>query len=273
MEEQLLATQDQSPVIAALAYGIIFLVLLTTGLLLFFHYSRRKIIQKELEKADLKLQHQKTILKATISTQEEERKRIAQDLHDAISARLNVVSLTANLLLDDDDLNEEQKSSLEHILGITTTTLESSRKIAHDLLPPILDKFGLKVALEELFDDFTKSKQLQIKHSIDDLDFLSKTNQLHVFRIVQELINNATRHGDASRMQIELEREPGHRFILMCKDNGNGFDVSKIKKKSGIGLQNIKSRTSILECTLHVDSEIDKGSIFTIQSRNNEQSN
>lgn len=273
MEKQFLIIQDQGSIIAALAYGIIFLVLLTTGLLLFFHYSRRKIIQKELEKAALKLEHQKTILQATISTQEEERKRIAQDLHDAISARLNVVSLTANLLIDDEGLSEEQKSSLEHILGITTTTLESSRKIAHDLLPPILDKFGLKVALEELFDDFTKSKQLQIKHSIDDLDFLSKTNELHVFRIVQELINNATRHGDASRMQIELEREPGHRFTLMCKDNGNGFDVSKIKKKSGIGLQNIKSRTSILECTLHVDSVIDKGSIFTIQSRNNEQSN
>ncbi len=267
MEIQFLTIQDQSEVITALAYGIIFLVLLTTGLLLFFHYSRRKIIQKELEKAALRLEHQKTILQATIATQEEERKRIAQDLHDAISARLNVVSLTANLLLDDDGLNEDQKASLEHILGITTTTLESSRKIAHDLLPPILDKFGLKVALEELFDDFTKSKQLQIKHSIDDLDFLSKTNELHVFRIVQELINNATRHGDASRLKIELQKETENRFILTCKDNGNGFDVSKIKKKSGIGLQNIKSRTAILECSLHAESEIDKGSIFTIQSK------
>lgn len=270
MEKQFLIIQDQGSVIAALAYGIIFLVLLTTGLLLFFHYSRRKIIQKELEKADLKLQHQKKILKATISTQEEERKRIAQDLHDAISARLNVVSLTANLLLDDDDLNEAQKLSVEHILGITSTTLESSRKIAHDLLPPILDKFGLKVALEELFDDFTKSKQLQIKHNIDDLGFLSKTNELHIFRIVQELINNATRHGDASRLKVLLQKETGNRFTLTCKDNGNGFDVSKIKKKSGIGLQNIKSRTSILECSLHVESEIDKGSLFTIQSKNHE---
>ena len=267
MEKQFLIIQDQGSVIAALAYGIIFLVLLTTGLLLFFHYSRRKIIQKELEKAALRLEHQKTILQATIATQEEERKRIAQDLHDAISARLNVVSLTANLLLDDDDLNEEQKSSLEHILGITTTTLESSRKIAHDLLPPILDKFGLKVALEELFDDFSKTKQVQIKYDIDELDFLSKTNDLHVFRIAQELINNAIRHGDASRMNIVLEKEDENSFTLICKDNGNGFDVSKISKKSGIGLQNIKSRTAILECNLHVESEIDKGSIFTIQSK------
>lgn len=270
MEIQLTIIQNQGSVIAALVYGIIFLVLLTTGLLLFFHYSRRKIIQKELEKAALRLEHQKTILQATIATQEEERKRIAQDLHDAISARLNVVSLTTNLLLDDDDINEEQKSSLEHILGVTTTTLESSRKIAHDLLPPILDKFGLKVALEELFEDFTKSKQIQIKYDIDELEFLSKTNDLHVFRIAQELINNAVRHGDASRMNIQLKKEGANRFLFTCKDNGNGFDVKKIKKKSGIGLQNIKSRTAILECNLHVESEIDKGSTFTIQSKNNE---
>jgi signal transduction histidine kinase len=270
MEKQLLIIQDQDSVVAALAYGIIFLVLLTTGLLLFFHYSRRTIIKKELEKAALKLQHQKTILQATIATQEEERKRIAQDLHDAISARLNVVSLTTNLLLDDEGVTEEQKESLEHILGITTTTLESSRKIAHDLLPPILDKFGLKVALEELFEDFTKSKQVQIKYDIDELDFLSKTNDLHVFRIAQELINNATRHGDASRMNIQLKKEKENRFIFTCKDNGNGFDVQKVKKQSGIGLQNIKSRTAILECDLHVESEIDKGSIFTIQSKNTE---
>ncbi|WP_299679932.1 ATP-binding protein [uncultured Dokdonia sp.] len=267
MEKQFLFIQDQNSIIAALAYGIIFLVLLTTGLLLFFHYSRRKIIQKELEKAALKLEHQKTILQATIATQEEERKRIAQDLHDAISARLNVVSLTTNLLLDDDTINEEQKVSLEHILGVTTTTLESSRKIAHDLLPPILDKFGLKVALEELFDDFIKSQQLQIKHDIDELEFLSKTNNLHVFRIAQELINNAVRHGDASRMNIQLKKEGENRFIFTCKDNGNGFDVKKVRKQSGIGLQNINSRAAILECDLHIESEIDKGSLFTIQSK------
>ncbi len=269
MEEQFLAIQDQSVVIAALAYGIIFLVLLTTGLLLFFHYSRRKIIQKELEKIGLKLTHQKQILKATISTQEEERRRIAQDLHDAISARLNVVSLTANLMLEDEDLNKEQHESIEHILGVTTTTLESSRKIAHDLLPPILDKFGLKVALEELFEDFTKSTRLQIIYDIDDIKLSSKTNELHVFRIAQELINNATRHGEATSMNIQLAKNK-HGFIVTCKDNGKGFDVDQVTKNSGIGLQNIKSRASILECNLHIESTINEGSTFIIQSKHHE---
>lgn len=265
MESISLTIQGTNTVIAALAYGIIFLVLLMCGLLLFFHYSRRKIIQKELEKIELKLAHQKQILKATINTQEKERKRIAQDLHDSISAKLNVVSLTTNMLLDDATIDKERRSSLQHILNITTTTLESSRKIAHDLLPPILDKFGLKVALEELFEDFTKTSQLQIVHDIDTIDTLDKTNQLHLFRIVQELINNATRHGNATSLKISLEKEENG-FKLNCTDNGSGFDVKKVSEKSGLGLQNIKSRASILACDVLIDSNDNRGSTFIIQS-------
>ncbi|MFT5230724.1 MAG: two-component system NarL family sensor kinase, partial [Candidatus Azotimanducaceae bacterium] len=91
--------ESQEQLIAILVYGIIFIVLLTTGLMFFFFYSRKKIIEKEFEKIELQLKNQEEILQATIDTQEEERKRIAQDMHDAISSKLNVISLTTNLLL------------------------------------------------------------------------------------------------------------------------------------------------------------------------------
>lgn len=269
MEIQYISIQTQTSVVAALVYGIIFLVLLTTGLLLFFHYSRRKITEKDIEKINLKLEYQRQILRNTISTQEEERKRIAQDLHDAISSKLNVISLTAHMLLESEDLSKEQKSSINHILGVTTNTIESSRKIAHDLLPPILDKFGLKVALEELFDDFMKGSHLQILYEIETIQGLSQTKELHIFRIIQELINNAVRHGQATQMTIDLLNKPLG-FELNCKDNGSGFIIDKLHKKSGIGLQNIKSRTVILESSLHIDSQPDKGSTFTITSPRHE---
>lgn len=269
MEIQYLTIQTQASVVAALVYGIIFLVLLTSGLLLFFHYSRRKIVQKEIEKVNLKLEYQRQILRATINTQEEERKRIAQDLHDDISSKLNVVSLTANMLLENDDLSLEQKTSVKHILGVTTNTIESSRKIAHDLLPPILDKFGLKVALEELFDDFIKGSNLQILHDIETIPDLSQTKELHLFRIVQELLNNALKHGQATQMSIDLLHKPLG-FELSCKDNGTGFSVDALHKKSGIGLQNIKSRAAILESNLQIDSTPNKGSKFTLISPRHE---
>jgi signal transduction histidine kinase len=262
MEKELSASQEQ--IIGALVYGIIFLVLVTLGLILFFYYSRKKIIDKEVEKVNIKLDHQKKILQTTIKVQEKERNRIAQDLHDAISSKLNVVSLTTNVLIDDDSINNEQRDALKHILDITTKTLESARKIAHELMPPILDKFGLKVALEELFEEFTSNTDLKITHTLESLDILDKNSELHIFRIAQELINNALVHGKADTLQMELKKET-EGFTLVFTDNGSGFDLESNKKKPGIGLQNIKSRVAILNGQLFVESSQNLGSIFTIK--------
>ena len=102
-----------------------------------------------MEKAHLEIAYQKELLQATILTQEEERKRIAQDLHDAISSKLNVVSLNANFLIEKDITLEDTHRIGEGIQKVTKSVLESSRRIAHDLLPPTLEKFGLKAALED----------------------------------------------------------------------------------------------------------------------------
>ncbi len=261
MEEVEFATQEQ--IIGALAYGIIFLVLVTLGLILFFYYSRKKIIEKEIEKVNIKLNHQKKILQNTIKVQEKERNRIAQDLHDAISSKLNVVSLTTNVLIEDDSVSKDHKEALQHILDITTRTLESSRRIAHELMPPILNNFGLKVALEELFDEFTSNTEIKINHSIDAIENLNESDKLHVFRITQELINNALIHGKANQLQMELKKE-NKGFVLVFKDNGKGFDVNAKNKKSGIGLQNINSRVAILNAKLFVESSKKTGTTFTI---------
>ncbi len=255
---------NQGLIIQALVYGIIFLVLMTTGLILFFHYSRRKIVQKEMEKAALKLENQQKILQTSIAVQESERKRIAQDLHDAISSKLNIVSLTTNVLLLDKTITEKQKTALKQILNITTGTLESSRKIAHDLLPSILGEFGLKAALEELFEDCSKYTKIEIEHNIEELPKLTKTNQLHLFRIVQELINNSIRHGKADEMAIYMEQNATG-FVLRYQDNGIGFTIKDIKGKSGIGLQNIKSRVKILNGVLKIESTPNSGSQFIIR--------
>lgn len=258
--------ESQEQLISILVYGMVFVVLLTTGLMLFFYHSRKKITEKELEKIELKLKNQEEILHATITTQEEERKRIAQDMHDAISSKLNVISLTTNLLLENDDFEIEDKKSLQHILTINNTVLESSRKIAHDLLPPILEKFGLKVAIEELLDDYTRVSKLQILQTIEPIPELTNIEELHLFRIVQELINNALKHADATQLKIDLSRAING-FDLTFIDNGKGFDPESIDFKTGLGLQNIKSRAAILNCNLAISSSDSEGSTFNFKTK------
>ena len=261
MVQELQASDDE--VIKALVFGLIFLVFISLGIILFFHFTRRKMIQKEREKSKLQIEHQQKILQTSIAIQEQERKRIAQDLHDAISSKLNVVSLTTNVLLADKELDKKQKETLEQILEITSSTLENSRKIAHDLLPPILDKFGLKAALEELFDEFSKNTKIDIEYNVEEL-LLSQTNQLHVFRILQELINNSIRHGKANELVVYMEQDING-FMIRYQDNGTGFKIPDVKKKPGIGIQNIKSRVKILSGNLSIESTEGQGSQFIIR--------
>ena len=132
-----------SEIISFLFYITFGFLLMAILVVVFFYLSRKKIIKKELEKKDLEINHQKELLRSIIITQEEERKRIAQDLHDDISSKLNIVSLNSHLLKTPNLDNDELLDITDNIILLTKKALENSRRIAHDLLPPVLEKFGL----------------------------------------------------------------------------------------------------------------------------------
>lgn len=266
MSENLLTNQSQ--VISALVYALIFIMLTTSGLLLFFYYSRKKITNKEIENKSLKIAYQKERMQAILQMQEKERNRIAQDLHDAISAKLNVISLTTHMLLDDDSISSIQKESLHHILEVNNTTLESARKIAHDLLPPILDKFGFLAALDELIESYALTKQITISQNLQNFPELSKDFELHLFRIFQELISNSIKHGKATQMTISSTINTIGNLIVY-RDNGCGFTIDDVKRKTGLGLQNIKNRVAILGGDFKVNCDEKLGTTFNIQLQHN----
>ena len=256
-------------------FDIISLILIAVSLLLvmaivlvtFFFFSRRKVITAELEKANLEISFQKEMLQATILTQENERKRIAQDLHDAISSKLNIVALNTNVLLEGDVAPEEANDMLGTILQISNTTLESSRQIAHDLLPPVLQKFGLYAAVEELKNDYNRATSglidLNGQYTEGSLD---SKEQLHLFRIVQELVNNSLKHGEASKITIELNSEP---VSLNYTDNGKGFENTASQGKPGLGMKNIESRVELLNAESNFQSEAGNGIRFSLNNIKN----
>ncbi|MBC8757367.1 sensor histidine kinase [Kordia sp. YSTF-M3] len=251
---------EEDGVITIVIFGVILLLVMGLTLILFFYLSRKKLLQKELEKKTLELNHQKEMLKATIVAQEAERNRIAQDLHDDISAKLNVVSLSANFLIEEESVTpKETEEIINHILRVTNKTIESSRKIAHNLLPPILEKFGLGAALEELCDEFSKSKKVNVISIIEyEAERLSKDDELHVFRIIQELMNNSMRHGKAKEIALNFKSEIEN-LSLSYRDDGLGFDTSTIGIQKGLGLRNIESRVSLLKGEITYKSEKLKG--------------
>ena len=228
-------------------------------LVLFFYFSRKKIVKIAVEKKNQEIYYQKEILQSVIQTQEEERMRIAQDLHDDISSKLNIVSLNTHLLKTPNLSEAEYAEITDNIVSLTAKALENSRRIAHDLLPPVFEKFGLHAAVEELVLEFSTAKNVKINYS-NNLDFsnLEVNNQLHVFRILQELLNNSIRHGKATNISISFVNKIEQNTCLYS-DNGIGFDTSLDNQKRGIGMQNIESRVNFLGGKINIQSEINKG--------------
>ncbi|MFD1601921.1 sensor histidine kinase [Flavobacterium artemisiae] len=250
---------SEKEIVAIILYASLFFMVLAVCLIVFFYFSRKKIIQKELENKNLEIQYQREQLHAVIVTQEEERKRIAQDLHDDISSKLNIVSLNSHLLTAPNLTSEETAEITNNIIALTTKALENSRKIAHNLLPPVFEKFGLNAAIEELCEEFESSKSVKAYYK-NEIDFDDKDidRQLHVFRILQELMNNSVRHGKAAEIWIVFKIVNG---INSChyEDNGIGFDSKNQENQKGLGMKNIESRISFLDGTIDFESEIGKG--------------
>lgn len=228
-------------------------------LLLFFYFSKRKVTLKELETKQLELDYQKDLLTVTIEVQEEERRRIAQDLHDDISSKLNIVSLNSHLLTTPNLTARELSEISENIIGMVAKALDNSRKIAHDLLPAVLDKFGLHAGIEELCFEYNSLNAIAVTYTnkvqFDDAD---KKRHLHVFRIVQELISNSLRHGKASGVSLLFEEKSG-KVLCTYSDNGKGFDTESIENKKGLGMKNIESRIIYLDGSITFNSVVGKG--------------
>lgn len=259
--EELLGSEGDIFVIIIMAVALP--LIMAVAMVLFFYFSRRKISNAELEKANLKIRYQKEVIQSTLIGQEHERKRIAQDLHDDISSKLNIVSLNANILTEDGITSEDANTFGRGILSITSTVLESSRRIAHDLLPPTLEKFGLQSALEELCDEAGVSKSFQIYSEFKyEENFLDKNKELHLFRIAQELVSNTIKYAEASKIEISLvNRDTVLSFGYT--DNGNGFDILEAKKAQGLGITGIENRASILGANVTIDSSPGNGiSVF-----------
>jgi signal transduction histidine kinase len=246
--------------IGLIVLGSIFLLFfMAVLLLLFFYFSKKRIVQKEIEHKNIEIAYQKELLEAEIKTQESERERIARDLHDEISSKLNIISLNCHIL-NSNELSSTQSSEInQSIINLVEITLQSARRIAHDLLPPVLEKFGLHAGIEELCYDFNQSKKVAINyHNEIDFETVDKNKHLHIFRILQELINNSLRHGKATQINISFEKSE-QQTICFYEDNGIGINISEFQNKKGLGMKNIESRVIFLKGQLNLKSDTNQG--------------
>ncbi|MBS1667780.1 MAG: sensor histidine kinase [Bacteroidetes bacterium] len=202
---------------------------------------------------------QKERIFAEITMQENERKRIANDLHDSLGPLLSSVKLNMNSI-DVQNTQDQQiiNKASRHIDEIMT----SLRQISHNLLPNTLQRNGLNDAIREFIKDIESKHKVQIHLYLHKEVKLEKEKEIHVFRMIQEMVHNALKHAEAQNLYIGINEEKEH-LQVMVKDDGKGFDVSKTKSESrGLGLKSMESRIEILNGQLSIESQPNKGSSY-----------
>ena len=252
------ATTTSSPISTVLFLGTLGMLVLTIGLIMFIIFHQRKVIRYQMRLQQMEQEQQQILLKASIHLQEEERQRIAADLHDDAGPLL----ATARLYLNENLVNQDKGTQLQSIYQarqILDDTIQLIRNISHSLMPPTLKNFGLESAINDMAQKISGSGSINASSRFHDYkERLKQEKELIVYRIVQELINNILKHSNSSFIHL-TQNTHGDNFLLRIHHDGRGIvqsDFEKLNKSSiGLGLKNISSRLRVAQGSIFFEKD------------------
>ncbi|MEO0473085.1 MAG: sensor histidine kinase [Bacteroidota bacterium] len=226
---------------------------------------QRKMISQQMQLKQMEAEHQRELLKASIQSQESERKRIAQDLHDEVGAALSAIKLQVGQVRKLAERQEAVEKLSETARDLIATTIQNVRRISHDLLPPTLERLGLASALRDL----ARRADTETGPRIHFLEAgrnrrLPIDMEMALYRAGQELLTNAIRH--AASKQIELKVNwLEEKVLLEVVDDGIGMQPENTAK--GLGMMNIKSRLLPFDGNMNILPPERSGTRIQIQMR------
>ena len=255
----LLQASNSSGISMVLFIGTLGMLVLTIGLIMFIIFHQRKVIRYQNKLQQMEHEQQKVLLNASIRLQEEERQRIAADLHDDAGPLL----ATARLYLNENLVNQDKATQLQSIYQarqILDDTIQLVRNISHSLMQPTLKNFGLESAVNDLFQKISGSGSINASSRFHDYkERLKPEKELIVFRVVQELINNILKHSSSSFIHL-TQNSHGDKFFLRIHHDGRGIiqsDFDKLNKSHiGLGLKNISSRLKVAHGSINFEKDV-----------------
>jgi len=245
-----LQTTGSSGITPFMFLGTLGMLTLAIAIVGFVIFHQRKVIRYNGQLKRLEEEKQQILLNASIRFQEEERNRIAADLHDDAGPLL----ATARLYLNENLVNQEKAQQLQSIYSakqIIDDAILLIRNISHSLMPPTLKNFGLESATTDLFQKISGSGSLNASARFHDYRVRLKVDQeLLVFRVIQELVNNIIKHSNAGFIHLTQNNSNSHMYFRLHHD-GTGIVQDEFEKLNhsalGLGLKNIASRVKVLK--------------------------
>ncbi len=226
-------------------------------------YKRYQFRQERKIQAEI-ITQQDLSTKAVLQAEENERKRIAADLHDGVGQLISAAKM--NLSAVENDLSfktAEQKSAYQKAIALVDESCKEVRSISHQMMPNALLKSGLSSAIKEFIDKIDSSILKINLHTEGLNERLDSNVETVCYRVIQECVNNVIKHSGANTLEISLIKDVDG-ISATIEDNGNGFNARELSKFEGIGLKNIRSRIQYLKGTVDFDSEQGNGTLVAI---------
>ncbi|MGF2410801.1 tetratricopeptide repeat-containing sensor histidine kinase [Ferruginibacter sp.] len=240
-------------------------VLLVVSLLSYRNYKQKQKLQQQ-RIAELETQQQLTATEAVLKGEEQERTRLAKDLHDGLGGMLSGIKYSFNNMRGNLVMTPDNAQAFERSMDMLDSSIKEMRRVAHNMMPEALVKFGLDTALKDFCNDINQSGALKVNYQSIGLEneMINQTIAITVYRIVQELINNTMKHAAANNAIVQVTKS-GEQLSVTVEDDGKGFDTVILQGVKGIGWANIQSRVDFLKGTLDVQSGTGKGTSVHIE--------
>lgn len=256
--------------IKSLFFGLISILLFIILLLFWkFNKNQKKLsFQKEInyKQALLTMENKQKLVvtNALLEGEEIERERIARDLHDGLGSMLSGLKMHLNKA----EQNETYK--LSEISSLLDVSIKEVRNISQNLMPETLLRLGLEHALKDLcYSLSNKESNVEFQFLVENYT-IPKNKEIVIYRIIQELVNNALKYAKATEILISCTQN-SKIFYITVEDNGIGFNVDEVKQNNGMGLKNVMNRFDFLEGKIEIDSKRNKGTAIYIEIKNEEQ--
>lgn len=231
--------------------GMLLAFVLAVAIILFvLIYQKRLAAQREQFQA-IKIEHQQSLIHASLSAVEEDRKKFAADLHDEIGAQLALAKMYLSSV-NPEGSGQSEVSGHKLSIQVIDEIVGSVRRISHRLQPPVLLKMGLQAAIQDYLEKLPREPISRNEIYTLGKKRFSEQVEMHAYRIFQEAITNCFKHANCSEITIRLtQKQEG--FELYIKDNGTGFALGN---QMGLGLLNMQSRAEMIHYELHIESSI-----------------
>ncbi len=246
-------------------FGGSILVLAAILWLLYRNHSQKQKLQKQ-RIGELEAEQKLNAVQSVLKGEQQERARLAKDIHDSLSGMLSGIKYSLQHLKGNSNLEDESRQDLDRSMDMLDSSIHEMRRVAHNIMPEALVRYGLDAALKDYSVEINKTGMVEVIYQSMGMENrkIDQSVSIAIYRIIQELINNVIKHSGASRVLVQLLSE-NSKLVVNVEDNGKGFNIDQTGSNGGMGWKNIRSRIELLNGRADIQSAPEKGASINLE--------